>query len=164
LNLLSAADWAALAPANGFDAILAEHVWEHLSLADGQTAARLCWHHLRPGGYLRIAVPDGYHPDPAYREYVRPGGSGAGAADHKVLYTHQILSDILTGIGFDVQLLEYFDREGQFHFADWETADGMIDRSSRFDERNRDKPLAYTSLLLDAVRPTGTPVPFREVR
>lgn len=40
------------------DALVAEHVWEHLSLQDAHRATRNCERHLRPGGRLRIAVPD----------------------------------------------------------------------------------------------------------
>ncbi len=37
---------------------MAEHVWEHLSLSDAHVAARNCQRYLRPGGRLRLAVPD----------------------------------------------------------------------------------------------------------
>lgn len=40
------------------DAFVAEHVWEHLSLADAHRAAQNCHRYLRPGGRLRLAVPD----------------------------------------------------------------------------------------------------------
>lgn len=40
------------------DAFVAEHVWEHLSLPDAHRATRNCARHLRPGGRLRIAVPN----------------------------------------------------------------------------------------------------------
>lgn len=40
------------------DSFFAEHVWEHLSLQDAHRAARNCYRHLRPGGRLRLAVPD----------------------------------------------------------------------------------------------------------
>lgn len=47
-----------LGPAGLVDAFLAEHVWEHLSLQDAHRATRNCRRHLRPGGRLRLAVPD----------------------------------------------------------------------------------------------------------
>jgi predicted SAM-dependent methyltransferase len=134
-------------------AFLAEHVWEHLAPAEAARAAENCYRLLVPGGYLRIAVPDGLHPDPAYIEYVRPGGSGAGSDDHKVLYTHRSLSALLQQAGFQVRLLEWFDERGQFHLSDWDPAAGPVSRSSRFDERNVRNPTAYTSLIADAVRP-----------
>lgn len=153
LDLLDPATWQAFFDEASLDAILAEHVWEHLTLEEGRQAARVCFDYLRPGGYARVAVPDGLHPDPAYRDYVRPGGSGAGADDHKVLYTHESLSEVFESAGFTVSLLEYFDAGGTFHFTDWDPGDGMIVRSRRFDERNRDGHNHYTSIIIDAVKP-----------
>ena len=101
---------------------------------------------------MRIAVPDGLHPDPAYIDQVKPGGSGSGSDDHKVLYTYKTLSKLLESVGFEIRLLEYFDEEGKFHYSEWSPDDGMIRRSSRFDQRNTVVPNAYTSLILDALK------------
>ncbi len=155
LNLLRPADWHRFFAPNSLSAILAEHVWEHLTPAEGAIAADFCFDYLQPGGRLRLAVPDGFNPDPAYREWVRPGGSGPGAVDHHVLYTHESLGRLLSAAGFRVELLEYFDAAGKFHFTDWDPADGMIHRSRRFDERNRDGRLGYTSLIVDAHKAAG---------
>jgi predicted SAM-dependent methyltransferase len=73
-----------------------------------------------------------------------------GSDDHKVLYTYQTLGALFASCGFTVNLIEYFDEQGQFHFRDWHPREGMIHRSSRYDERNRDGELHYTSLILDA--------------
>ena len=150
LNLLLLSDWQRYFEPNSIYAVLAEHVWEHLTPDEGLVAARNCHAYLRPGGYLRIAVPDGNHPDPDYIEWTRAGGSGAGAFDHKVLYTQESLGRMLDRAGFEVEWLEYFDSTHQFHFTDWKPEDGLIRRSRRFDERNRDGGLSYTSLLADA--------------
>jgi predicted SAM-dependent methyltransferase len=151
LNLLRPRDWRRCFAKDSLAAILAEHVWEHLTVDEGIIAARHCYQHLKPGGYFRIAVPDGLHPDAAYIEHVRPGGVGCGADDHKVLYTYQTLREVLGKAGFDtVELLEYFDESGQFHDTDWRPEDGMIRRSKRFDQRNADGSLTYTSLIVDA--------------
>jgi len=159
LNLLRPEHWAAqFAPAS-IEAILAEHVWEHLSPAEGLVAARTCYDYLRPGGYLRVAVPDGFHPDPAYRRQVQVGGSGFGADDHKVLYDHLTFSALFTRTGFAVTLLEYFDDRGQFHTQPWDPAGGMVRRSQRFDPRNEAGHLHYTSLILDARKPAISPTP-----
>ena len=53
--------------ADSVDAFIAEHVWEHLSEQDACIAAENCFNLLKSGGYLRIAVPDGFHYD--YRLY-----------------------------------------------------------------------------------------------
>jgi len=152
LNLLNESDWAALFGRRTIDAILAEHVWEHLTEEQGLLAAQHCHRFLRPGGRLRIAIPDGLHPDPAYIEHVRVGGSGPGADDHKVLHTWKTLSAMLQKAGFKAQLLEYWDESAQFHHTDWSPEDGMIHRSRRFDPRNTDGALRYTSLIIDGIK------------
>ena len=150
LNLLNPNQWRSYFHRSSIDAILAEHVWEHLTFDEGLEAAKRCFEYLKPGGYLRVAVPDGYHPDQHYIEYVKPGGCGPGADDHKVLYNHPTLVEIFEQAGFRVVLLEYFDSEGRFHSVDWNVHDGKIHRSKRFDERNQKGKLNYTSLILDA--------------
>lgn len=151
LNLLNGDQWFSYFQENKIDALLAEHVWEHLSEEEGILAAKTCFKYLKNGtGYLRVAVPDGFSHNNKYIEYVRPGGNGYGAHDHKVLYTYKTLSDVFENAGFKVDLLEYFDENGVFHYKPWNKDDGMIFRSSRFDVRNTDKTLNYTSIILDA--------------
>jgi predicted SAM-dependent methyltransferase len=155
LDLLRPRDWQRFFEKNSISAIFAEHVWEHLTLAEGSAAATTCHDYLTPGGRLRIAVPDGFHPDPGYIEEVKVGGSGAGAADHKVLYNHQTLGSALAQVGFEIELLEYFDAAGEFHATDWNPDEGLVRRSRRFDPRNHDGRLRYTSLIVDARKPSG---------
>jgi predicted SAM-dependent methyltransferase/GT2 family glycosyltransferase len=131
---------------------LAEHVWEHLTLEDGEKACRNCFDFLRSGGVLRIAVPDGYQVSSDYISQVKPGGSGAGADDHKVLYTHTVLASMLENVGFKIKKLEWFDEFGDFHREDWDPHAGMISRSALNDERNIASPLSYTSLIIDAYK------------
>ena len=138
-------------------AILAEHVWEHLTQKEGLIAAKMCFQYLQPGGRLRIAVPDGCNPDSNYRKWVQPGGTGPGADDHKILYTYDSLQQLLVEAGFHTELLEYFDSSGQFHFVEWDPSDGMIRRSRRFDARNQGGKLGYTSLIVDAWKPRTNP-------
>lgn len=153
LDLLVERDWADCFKPNSLDAILAEHVWEHLSLRDGAKAVTNCFTYLKQGGLLRVAVPDGFHPDVDYIAQVKPGGYGPGADDHKVLYNYRTLSALLENAGYKVQLLEWFDEQGNFHHEDWNAVDGFVMRSTRFDQRNKDKPTAYTSLIIDASKP-----------
>ncbi|MEP6959462.1 MAG: methyltransferase domain-containing protein [Nitrospirota bacterium] len=150
LDLLQEADWAYYFTSNPIDAILAEHVWEHLDCEGAIIAAQNCFTHLKPGGYIRVAVPDGLHPDEDYIDRVRPGGSGLGSDDHHVLYTYRTLQTVFESVGFQVTLLEYFDERGTFHEEEWSPADGMITRSARFDSRNFAGDLRYTSIILDA--------------
>lgn len=153
LHLLKPADWQRFFKKDSIDALLAEHVWEHLSLHDGYLAAMLCFAYLKPGGYLRVAVPDGYHPDPQYIDHVKVGGTGPGSDDHKVLYTYRTFQKIFEDAGFDVELLEYFDDMAQFQSTPWDPGMGKIHRSKQFDERNTHGKLNYTSIILDAYKP-----------
>lgn len=152
LNLLDPDQWSEYFRPESVDSIVAEHVWEHLTLLDGFTAAITCYQYLRPYGYLRVAVPDGWHPDPEYVDAVKPGGSGAGSDDHQVLYNHESLAELFSAVGFEILHLEHFDQQGKFHYSLWDPDDGMIRRSRRFDWRNTDEELNYTSVILDAVK------------
>jgi predicted SAM-dependent methyltransferase len=153
LNLLVDRDWAKFFKPNSLDAILAEHVWEHLTPGQAIIAAVHCFKFLKPDGYLRVAVPDGLHPDPIYIEWVKPDGNGPGSDDHKVLYNYRTLSALFENAGYKVRLLEWFDDQGKFHHQNWDVDGGFIMRSTRFDSRNRDSPTAYTSLIIDASKP-----------
>ena len=152
LDITSERDWRRLFAPGSIDALLAEHVWEHLDLEDGRRAARNCFAFLRPGGYLRAAVPDGLHPAPEYREMVKPGGTGLGADDHRVLFDYRSFAAIFTDCGFRVELLEHFDETRRFVFRPWSPDAGMVHRSSRYDERNAGGALNYTSVILDAIK------------
>jgi predicted SAM-dependent methyltransferase len=138
-------------------AFLAEHVWEHLVPEQAQAAAVNCYRLLVPGGHLRIAVPDGLHPNPEYIDHVKPGGTGPGSKDHQSLYTYRTLVELLEAAGFEVRLLEWFDDEGTFHFREWDPNDGFVRRSTRYDKRNAHDPTRYTSIIVDAVKPGGRP-------
>lgn len=158
LNLLKEDDWVAYFKPGSLDAILAEHVWEHLTPEDAVVAAKHCFKFLKPGGYLRVAVPDGLHPNPRYIEWVRPGGNGPGADDHKILYTYDTFRKVFASAGFDISLCEYYDEHGEFHATDWNPADGMIRRSLRFDKITFDpgtsgRDFGFTSIILDARKP-----------
>lgn len=150
LNILKRRDWAAYFPENSIDRILAEHVWEHFTEEQGKLAFTNCHTFLKPGGTLRVAVPDGFQPSAQYIEMVKIGGTGDGADDHKMLYTYQSMSAMLEEIGFKVHLLEYFDENGSFHKSPWKKEDGMILRSAENDSRNQNGELNYTSLIIDA--------------
>jgi predicted SAM-dependent methyltransferase len=155
LDLCRPEQWEQMLAPASLDALLAEHVWEHLTPSEAVAAAKTCYTYLKPGGYLRIAVPDGLHPSPEYIDWVKPGGASPGqlANDHQVLYTYRTLGPVFESAGFRVRLYEYYDEAGQFHFSDWDPADGTIRRSRRFDRRNRGGKLAFTSIILDALKP-----------
>ncbi len=148
-DILKHEHWARLFQPNSIDRMLAEHVFEHLTAEQFQDVLRIARIYLADGGRIRIAVPDGYHPNPDYIQHVRPGGLGEGADDHKVLYTCDLMGDLLAAQGYDVQLLEYYDAAGEFHHRAWQAADGFVRRSAWHDSRNAVGQLVYTSLIVD---------------
>lgn len=157
LDALEPADWANIFDGATLSRVFAEHVVEHWTTDGLRVFLRIVKGYLSRNGNLRIAVPDGFHPDPAYIEQVKPGGTGPGAYDHKVLYNYQTLTKIFVDENWDYELLEYFDEQQGFHSRSWDRADGFVERAALTDPRNEQKPLTYTSLILDA-RPRN-PVP-----
>lgn len=153
LNILCKGDWAHYFPEASIDALMAEHVLEHLTRDEASLAARNFYTFLKAGGRLRVAVPDGNFPDRDYIDYVKPMGHGLGSDDHKILYTHRTLSDLFASIGFTVELLEYWDEDGRFHYTPWKVEDGLIRRSRWNDQRNSKDDIKYTSIILDAIKP-----------
>ena len=148
-DVLKHEHWARLFQPNTVERMLAEHVIEHLTVDQFQDFLRIARIYLAPGGRIRLAVPDGCHPDPGYIARVRPGGTGEGADDHKVLYTGELMRETLTAQGYDCQLLEYHDAAGAFHQRPWQAEDGFVRRSAGHDPRNANGRLAYTSLMVD---------------
>lgn len=159
LNLLNPEDWEKSFRFRRADAFLCEHVWEHLSEAEGRRAAELCYKWLKPGGYLRCAVPDGYFPNKYYQQVIGVGGMNTPAhpsVGHKVVYNHKLLSDVFIQAGFKVELLEYCDKRGRFHYNQWSAADGPVYRSLLLDRRNQYGKIISTSLIIDAKKPPAT--------
>jgi predicted SAM-dependent methyltransferase len=152
LDASKASDWQRLFGDERLTNILAEHVWEHIPDEETRLSNQNCYDWLQKGGRLRIAVPDGNNPDKEYIEWVRVGGTGVGADDHKILYTYDVMKNRLEKAGFRVELLEYWDENGKFNYTDWSLDGGMIHRSRRYDPRNKDGKLGYTSLIVDAVK------------
>ncbi|MEK3793748.1 SAM-dependent methyltransferase [Paenibacillus sp. FSL R7-0204] len=155
LNLLNEEEWANRFKKSSIQAILAEHVWEHLRYEEGIQAARICYSYLAPGGYIRCAVPDGYFPDEAYQRIVQVGGPGPldhPAASHRIVHNYNTLEGMFMAAGFEVKLLEYCDESGKFHYNHWDEGGGFIYRSERFDHRNTEGRLGFVSLIVDAVK------------
>lgn len=147
LDVTSPSDWKALFDPNSIDALLSEHMLEHLSEEEGHTALGECYRYLKPGGLFRIAVPDGYRRDPDYYAEAAPPNDG-----HQMLYNIDTLTAALQRVGFTTTPLEYFDAKEQFHATPWDEKDGLIQRSARFDTQQSFKrgDLFYTSVIVDA--------------
>jgi len=149
LDMTLSAHWQTIFQPRMVDRVLAEHVVEHLTIEQFRAFLNVVRPFLAADGFVRVAVPDGFHPDPAYIEAVRVGGTGKSADDHKVLYTYQLMTDVLSQADYEYRLLEYFDADGTFHKQDWLIEDGKVRRSAEFDRRNKEIPLSYTSLIVD---------------
>lgn len=151
LNLLEISSFENLFGDKKASRFLAEHVFEHITYDNAITALKNCYQYLEKGGVLRIATPDGFNPNPDYIDMVKPGGYGAGAFDHKLLYNYQTLAKAFEVAGFRTSLLEYYDENGQFHFNEWDSRDGHIIRSCRYDKRFNEA-IGYSSLIIDGIK------------
>ncbi|MCQ6564116.1 class I SAM-dependent methyltransferase [Paenibacillus mendelii] len=160
LSLLVQEDWENRFEFDSIGVILAEHVWEHLTYDEGIQAAKICFKYLKHGGYIRCAVPDGFFPNEAYQNIVKVGGPGPKdhpAASHKIVHTFLSIQSMFEEAGYEVQLLEYCDDNGNFHYNEWDETKGFIYRSKRFDHRNKDGQLGFVSLIIDARKPNLSP-------
>jgi len=157
LDLLSRPSFEAYFGAQKADAFLCEHVWEHLTEAQGREAAKLCFDFLRPGGFLRCAVPDRNFPNQDYQNGVKIGGPGPAdhpAADHKIVYDVELFRSVFEDAGFDVDLLEYCDTEGRFHYHQWDLSSGPIYLSLLSDHRNTGGQIGFVSIVSVARKPS----------
>ncbi|MDQ1146111.1 putative SAM-dependent methyltransferase [Bacillus sp. SORGH_AS 510] len=155
LNLIDEDTWTKRFRSNSITAILAEHVWEHLTYDEGVNAAKICYRFLKPSGYIRCAVPDAYFPDEIYQGIVKVGGPGPidhPAATHKIVHNYKTLKNMFQAAGFEVQLLEYCDETGEFHSNEWDGTKGVIFRSKKYDPRNQGDQLVFPSLIIDAIK------------
>jgi predicted SAM-dependent methyltransferase len=134
--------------------LLAEHVFEHLTAEETRRALALVVRHMRTSGRIRIAVPDGYHPDPTYLRHVGIAGIGADAEDHKQLLTSDSLMAYLHEAGFAPELKEGYRSDGTLVQLPLDADAGVVMRS-RGNERTRagragwDFVDANTSLVVD---------------
>jgi predicted SAM-dependent methyltransferase len=155
IDLLDEGTWKNRFESRSITAILAEHVWEHLTYEEGMEAAKICYKYLKPGGYIRCAVPDAFFPDETYQNIVKVGGPGPidhPAASHKIVYYYKTLSKMFETAGYKVNLLEYCDENGLFHYNEWDGNDGVIFRSKRYDPRNQGDKIVVPSLIIDVVK------------
>lgn len=126
LNLLDENTWQNRFDKSSITAILAEHVWEHLTYEEGLKAAKMCLKYLKPSGYIRCAVPDGYFQDESYQNIVQISGPGPKehpAASHKIVHNYKTLVKMFENVGYEVKLLEYCDEQGNFHQNYWDGVD-----------------------------------------
>jgi len=157
LNVISWDNWQYVTPKDGFDVIFSEHMFEHLTPIETLLTATWMFKSLKPGGRVRVAVPDGLKPNKDFLYYIglhfdREKDQNRQGHPHKMIWSYETLSEMFTVVGFRVELLEYWDGF-DFHATNWDVAYGKVRRSTRFDERNQgaDKT-AYSSLIIDAIK------------
>jgi predicted SAM-dependent methyltransferase len=153
LNVMDESSFNNLFEVDSIDTLLAEHVWEHMTFEDGIVAAKNCFKYLKPGGYLRCAVPDANFDNEYYQNMVQIGGPGPKdhpAYSHKIVYDYKKLVSVFEAAGFTVDLLEYCDEHSKFHSKYWNPEDGFIGRSYQFDTRNSNEQLGMVSIIIDA--------------
>lgn len=158
LDITSADQWARLFQPGTLEAIVAEHVWEHLTTEEGIEAARNCYRYLRHGGTLRIAVPDELHPGELYWQWCAPV-IGFNRDDHKVFYSRESLCAVLASAGFRCEPREFFDQRGMFFSDLVPDGKGSIKRTGRTYPNTFEGSLVslivgapYTSLIVDGVK------------
>ena len=91
------------------DCIFSSHFLEHLFRKDADHLLRECYRVLKPGGILRISVPDLEYAVSLYaadekekmlRNYYFVDDDDSYYARHKYMYDYAMLESQLTGIGF----------------------------------------------------------------
>jgi len=156
LNILKKIDFEKQFEFNSVDAMLAEHLWEHMTKEEGIIAAKNCYEFIKFGGYIRCAVPDANFKNEWYQNMIKIGGPGPRdhpAYTHKIVYDYKVFKEVFENAGFEVELLEYCDENGLFHYKYWNEDDGRIGRSFRYDTRNSIKKLVMISIIIDAKKP-----------
>lgn len=152
LDVTKKEDFQRLFNTKKIDKILAEHVLEHLTDEQITKMLQNILIYANDNINIRIAVPDGFHKDESYINYVKPNGLGLGADDHKQLFNYQNLSKLFEENGFKANVVEYWDENHLFHQGYQNDDKGYIRRSFINDERNKDKSPNYTSLIIDFIK------------
>ena len=135
---------------------LAEHVFEHLSREQMKTAFKLIYTHLCKEGTLRIAVPDGNHPNETYRKNTGINGIGADASDHKQFLSYEIIENDLRDVGFKCLHMQGFNNKGDLIVKKLPAELGFIMRSRTNPNRSSSEIWDFvdsqTSLIVDAYK------------
>lgn len=133
---------------------VAEHVFEHLTYEQAQRALKNIFNHMPAGGRIRIAVPDGYNPNPEYIRHVGICGIGDDAADHKQLLNVDVLTGLLRETGFQPTHIEGYTQNGRLVQKPYNVDDGYIKRSRI--NHGADMPWHFpdadTSLIVDGIK------------
>lgn len=149
-DILKKSDWEFFLGNSKIDNLLSEHVLEHLTEEQVAKVLQFANHFLQEGGCFRIAVPDAYHSNPEYIDHVRPGGTGAGADDHKSFWSIDSLSSLCIQNNLKPNAIEFFDSHGKLFSEVIQEENGPILRSITKDFKA--KVSNFSSLVIDAVK------------
>lgn len=153
LDITKEEDWKKLFQPESISNILAEHVFEHLTIEEGRRAINCCLRYLKDGGIIRLAVPDANHPSEYYRDYAKPMGHGAGAEDHKVFFDYKLVQELLEDQGsVRIEFLEYFDEYNNLHEKPLTDLNGYVSRSIRRERETPDSDFRFSSLIVDIIK------------
>lgn len=145
-NILNENDWHYIFRNYEADNLLVEHVFEHLTKFQVKTVLQFCHTWLKPGGCLRIAVPDSNHPDANYLKLTLPP-----ADDHQSSWNIDSFTTLLKECGFKVVPLEYYSGNKQLCTFGIDEQNGQITRSIQKGYINSNVP-GYSSLIIDAFK------------
>ena len=156
-DITKAEDWRAVFEGKRIIThVLAEHVFEHLTRDECRIALAHIGGHMKKGGRIRIAVPDGYHPDSDYLRHVGIDGIGDDAADHKQLLNVDTLGELLIDAGFQPCHIEGYDSLGRLVYKTYSIEDGFVYRSRANATPNSASRWEFvdadTSLIVDGIK------------
>lgn len=153
LDITDRQSWERLFPRDSLDAILCEHVLEHLTEDESERAINNFFCYLRRDGYCRIAVPDGYNPSENYINFVKPG-NWWNKEDHRQLFNVDTLGLLLQREGFKVEPIEGYTKNGWFSNPDFRSARVLRRPGELWNVLQCLVSLsAYNSLIVDGIKP-----------
>jgi predicted SAM-dependent methyltransferase len=181
VDILNQTKLAALFTEGSVAALRASHVFEHLTYPQAIVAFQNIRCLLdRDVGLARIATPDAQHPGLDYHEKKLKADWPSGIfkaqyrddiyPGHRALWSESKMAVAASLAGLNARPLEWWSsssttttttgrqhriEEAQFCEQVYDGANGFsIGRSAHRDKRNRDKPLTYTSLIMDVMPQT----------
>ena len=94
---------------NSVDLIYSSHFFEHLFKDDAVALLKSCFRALKPGGLIRVSIPDLYYAISLYgagkknemlNDYFFVEGKGSYLARHKYMYDFDLFKEALEEAGF----------------------------------------------------------------